>query len=581
MSPSSASAVGNTAEVPPRIEPGTVSYCLGREASLRVSTSPSSTVAADPKWPCLIVDETKVKDARVRAERKPGRTLCISLGDNKYVWVKKENIRDFESCRGEISKQKARGELRGDFERALVDAEEYANGGDADADAADDDEEEGGSSGRAGEAGGAGGSPRRNGGLPMSVAAYRVLTQRKSALAAADIAEAAVQAGMLPGPADSKLAERFGNAIRNHMKHHHGASPFCREGKGLWGLLPDVPYPTYVRGSARPAASPAGRASAEERPRKRRRPAQEEEEDGEDEAGEEEEEEDDEEEGEEEAGRARGRARSSAPSSSGGGGGGGGGLVASSPEARAACREVAETVLRDAGRPLSPAEILQRAQRAVPGLAGLGLAVMEGTLRGEVTRRRDRTALVAVSGDLYGLKAWTEVPKEARAAARAAARSSLASKRARGGAGSGLSEASEGEAAASRPAPRAPPPDAPPARGRRRAGPIRARRRGGGGGEQGGAGGGERGGVSVKAAGRPVWTVKEISIRRVGAKRGVAVACPPTMEQLLRLASSQLGARVVEIWNKNSDRVNDIRTILATAGDVYYGATQADVDAIE
>eukprot|EP00741_Cyanophora_paradoxa_P001634 tig00000498_g1585.t1 len=79
----------------------------------------------------------------------------------------------------------------------------------------------------------------------------------------------------------------------------------------------------------------------------------------------------------------------------------------------------------------------------------------------------------------------------------------------------------------------------------------------------------------------PLWILmrKEISVRRWGAARGVAIRCPLTLEELLEQAQAEFGQEgdpVVEIWNRNGDLVKEINTILGSTGDLYYAATASD-----
>eukprot|EP00276_Gloeochaete_wittrockiana_P003559 CAMPEP_0184659636 /NCGR_PEP_ID=MMETSP0308-20130426/30414_1 /TAXON_ID=38269 /ORGANISM="Gloeochaete witrockiana, Strain SAG 46.84" /LENGTH=78 /DNA_ID=CAMNT_0027099599 /DNA_START=237 /DNA_END=473 /DNA_ORIENTATION=+ len=54
------------------------------------------------------------------------------------------------------------------------------------------------------------------------------------------------------------------------------------------------------------------------------------------------------------------------------------------------------------------------------------------------------------------------------------------------------------------------------------------------------------------------------------------VVCPNSMADLLKIASEEFRAEIVEIWNKHGDRVTSVTSIENGWTDIFYAATLVD-----
>mmetsp|Transcript_30580 Transcript_30580/g.51484 ORF Transcript_30580/g.51484 Transcript_30580/m.51484 type:complete len:745 (+) Transcript_30580:58-2292(+) len=70
--------------------------------------------------------------------------------------------------------------------------------------------------------------------------------------------------------------------------------------------------------------------------------------------------------------------------------------------------------------------------------------------------------------------------------------------------------------------------------------------------------------------------LRALSEDRMGVKK-VGLAVPPTLPQLLRLATNKFGVEVVEIWDANWNGINDVADILQGSGKAYFAVTREDL----
>eukprot|EP00741_Cyanophora_paradoxa_P002466 tig00000076_g2390.t1 len=71
---------------------------------------------------------------------------------------------------------------------------------------------------------------------------------------------------------------------------------------------------------------------------------------------------------------------------------------------------------------------------------------------------------------------------------------------------------------------------------------------------------------------------KEISLRKWNTGRGYAIVCPRSIEELLQIASEKMQLKLMEVWNMHGDKIEDIEVIANGSGEIYYCASQQDMD---
>lgn len=84
-----------------------------------------------PDWPARIINENQIeqkyKKAMKKCKQKNSEVVAYFFGDNKYSWVKKQNVSQFDQGYAEKVKEGIRHKLKTLFHEALTIAEEWKN----------------------------------------------------------------------------------------------------------------------------------------------------------------------------------------------------------------------------------------------------------------------------------------------------------------------------------------------------------------------------------------------------------------------------------------------------------------------